>query len=362
MGAFLREVCHVFAGLPDRVVGSAAMASALHQQFVAVIRRRHLSRRTEKAYWLWIMAYLRFHRGSEGWRHPRTMGATEVEAFLSHLAVERKVAAATQNQALNAIVFLYKQVLEIDPGSFHAVRARPSRRLPTVLSRREVALVINEIPPPIRLIAELMYGGGLRVGEACAVRVMDIDLDRLQLVVRRGKGDKDRVTPLPERLVDPLRTLVDARRGRHDEVRDVERIANRTCLWPFQAKPDILSSHARPYKEVDCMKSVPGRLLHPGTGLGDDPDRTSRLRDQCPDPIKRTIMGDFDSVRAAQRCINSSAEIVWSHDHAAEVASDSEAQREGSHPTTDGVSGGGRRVGYEAPAADLWRRAVALPR
>jgi len=191
------------------------MASALHQQFVSVIRRRHLSRRTEKAYWLWIMAYLRFHRGSEGWRHPRSMGAAEVEAFLSHLAVERKVAAATQNQALNAIVFLYKQVLEIDPGSFHAARARPSRRLPTVLSRREVALVINEIPPPIRFIAELMYGGGLRVGEACAVRVMDIDLDRLQLVVRRGKGDKDRVTPLPERLVDPLRTLVDARRARH---------------------------------------------------------------------------------------------------------------------------------------------------
>ena len=143
------------------------------------------------------------------------MGAADVEAFLSHLAVERKVAAATQNQALNAIVFLYKQVLEIDPGSFHAVRARPSRRLPTVLSRREVTLVINEIPPPIRLIAELMYGGGLRVGEACSVRVMDIDLDRLQLTVRRGKGDKDRVTPLPERLVDPLQAIIDARRIRH---------------------------------------------------------------------------------------------------------------------------------------------------
>ena len=94
------------------------------------------------------------------------MGAAEVEAFLSHLAVERKVAAATQNQAMNAIVFLYKQVLEIDPGSFNAVRARPSRGLPTVLCRREVTLVMNEIPPPLRLIAVLMYSGGLRVGEA----------------------------------------------------------------------------------------------------------------------------------------------------------------------------------------------------
>jgi integron integrase len=208
-------MCHGRRDRPDRAVPSREMESTLHQQFVAVVRRRHLARRTEKAYWMWIMAFLRFHRGSDGWRHPRSMGAAEVEAFLSHLAVERNVAAATQNQALNAIVFLYKQVLEIDPGSFHAVRARPSRRLPTVLSRREVALVINEIPPPIRLIAELMYGGGLRVGEACSVRVMDIDLDRLQLTVRRGKGDKDRVTPLPERLVDPLQAIIDARRIRH---------------------------------------------------------------------------------------------------------------------------------------------------
>lgn len=109
---------------------------------------------------MWIIAYLRFHRVGEGWRYPSSMGAAEVEAFLSHLAVERKVAAATQNQALNAIVFLDRQVLEIDPGSFHAVRARPSRPLPVVPSLREVASVINEIPPPIRLIAEPCTVGG----------------------------------------------------------------------------------------------------------------------------------------------------------------------------------------------------------
>ena len=148
------------------------------------------------------MAFRRFHRGSDGWRHPRSMGAVEVDAFLSHLAVERKVAAATQNQALNAIVFLYKQALEIDPGSFRAVRARPSRRLPTVLSRREVVLVINAIPPPIRLLAVFMYGGGLRVGEACSVRVTDLYLEHLRLTVRRGKGYDDRVEP---RVAVPVR-------------------------------------------------------------------------------------------------------------------------------------------------------------
>ncbi len=187
----------------------------LHEDFIAVIRRKHYSRRTERTYWSWIMAFLRFHRGADGWRHPRAMGAAEVESFLTHLAVQRCVAAATQNQALNAVVFLYKQVLELDPGSFHAVRAKPSRRIPTVLSRREVCALLAEIAPPIRMIAEVMYGGGLRVGEACAVRVMDIDLDRLQLTVRRGKGNKDRITPLSERLIAPLRALIVARRALH---------------------------------------------------------------------------------------------------------------------------------------------------
>jgi site-specific recombinase XerD len=136
---------------------------SLRDDFVAVIRRKHYSLRTERTYWAWIMAFLRFHHTASGWRHPRSMGAAEIESFLSHLAVNRRVAASTQNQALNALVFLYKQVLEIDPGSFHAVRAKPSRRMPTVLSRREVHAVLAAVPAPIRPIAELMYGAGLRV-------------------------------------------------------------------------------------------------------------------------------------------------------------------------------------------------------
>lgn len=144
------------------------------------------------------------------------MGAAEIDAFLTFLAVDRGVAAATQNQALNAIVFLYRQVLEIDPGRFNAVRARPSSRLPTVLSRREVGAVFEQLATPVRWIAEVMYGGGLRVSEACAVRVMDVDLERLQVTVRRGKGDKDRVTLLPERLAPVLRRRIDARRLIHE--------------------------------------------------------------------------------------------------------------------------------------------------
>lgn len=118
LGVILQGKCVALAGPPNRVVGAPAMASALHQQLVSVLRRRHLSRRIEKADRLWIMAFLRFHRGNEGWRHLRSMWAAEVEAFLAHLAVEREVAAATQDQALDAIVLLCNQVLEIVPGPF----------------------------------------------------------------------------------------------------------------------------------------------------------------------------------------------------------------------------------------------------
>ena len=141
----------------------------LMEKFTAVMRRKHYALRTEKTYRHWIRAFLRFHRNARGWRHPSEMGAAEIESFLTHLAV-------TQNQALNAIVFLYKHVLGAEPGDFNAVRAKTPRRLPTVLSRREVHAVIEQIRPPIQLIVQVMYGGGLRLGEACSLRVKDVDL------------------------------------------------------------------------------------------------------------------------------------------------------------------------------------------
>ena len=146
----------------------------LLEKFTAVMRRKHYALRTEKTYRHWILAFLRFHRNARGWRHPSEMGAAEIESFLTHLAVDRRVAATTQNQALNAIVFLYKQVLGAEPGDFNAVRAKRPRRLPTVLSRREVHAVIEQIRPPIQLIVQVMYGGGLRLGEVCSLRMMDV--------------------------------------------------------------------------------------------------------------------------------------------------------------------------------------------
>jgi len=175
------------------------------------LRTRHYSVRTEKTYCYWIRFFIRFN----GVRHPSDMGAPEVRAFLEHLAVDRGVAAATQNQALNAIVFLYAKVLERPLGDIGKVtRACRPQRLPVVLTREEVLRVLEHLPGQARLIASLMYGAGLRVTEACRLRVQDIDFGREAITVRSGKGDKDRVTLLPSSLAAPLEARIEAiRRG-----------------------------------------------------------------------------------------------------------------------------------------------------
>ena len=136
------------------------------------------------------------------------MGAVEIEAFLTHLAVHDHVAASTQNQALAALLFLYQAVLEIELPTLEAVRAKRPERLPVVLSQGEVRAVLDRMRGTHRLMAELMYGSGLRVLECCRLRVKDVDLERHQIVVREGKGDKDRVVPLPKRCEGPLREQV----------------------------------------------------------------------------------------------------------------------------------------------------------
>src|SRR5262245_55415663 len=163
-------------------------------------RLRHLSVRTESSYVGWIRRFILFH----GKRHPQDMGAPEVLAFLTHLAAERRVDAKTQNQALSALLFLYRVILgrELE-GLDAAARARSSRPLPVVLSRDEVRAVLAQLPDPHRLIATILYGGGLRLLEGLRLRVKDLDLARRQLIVRGGKGDRDRRAPLPERLRDP---------------------------------------------------------------------------------------------------------------------------------------------------------------
>lgn len=173
----------------------------LREQFRNVIRLHRYSIRTEKTYWYWVRFYLRYHR----MRHPLEMGPAEVNEFLTWLAVKRNVAAATQNQALNALVFLYSKVLEQPLGDIgDAIRARKSIRIPTVLTHSEAVRIIALLKEPYGLLASLMYGSGLRVVEACRLRLKDIDFERQVITVYSGKGDKDRTTLLPTSLIEPL--------------------------------------------------------------------------------------------------------------------------------------------------------------
>ncbi|MHC4775915.1 MAG: integron integrase [Planctomycetota bacterium] len=176
----------------------------LLDQVRRTIRVRHYSRDTEKTYLHWIERFVRFHAGDGTWRHPQDLGAADVEAFLTDLAVRHKVAASTQNQALNAIIFLYRHVLAQELGNIDAVRAKRPRRMPVVLSRAEVVALFEQMHGPSRLMAQLMYGSGLRVSECCRLRVKDVDLDRMQITVRQGKGDKDRIVMLPQAICSAL--------------------------------------------------------------------------------------------------------------------------------------------------------------
>lgn len=167
------------------------------------IRLKHYSIRTEQAYVDWIKRYILFHDK----RHPQEMGKREVEQFLSHLAVERNVAASTQNQALSAILFLYKEVLEQDIGWLDNVeRAKRPARLPVVLTATEVRAVLAHLEGRHRLMANLLYGAGLRLMECVRLRVKDLDFEYRQITVRDGKGQKDRLTLLPDSLVGSLQT------------------------------------------------------------------------------------------------------------------------------------------------------------
>jgi integron integrase len=165
------------------------------------IRARHYSRSTEKAYVAWIRRFILFH----GKRHPAEMGEREIAQFLTSLASRARVSASTQNQALAALLFLYRNVLDRELDLLQGVvRAKERLRLPVVLSRREVAAVLSRLRGTVRLMASLMYGSGLRLMECCRLRLKDLDLPRREIVVRDGKGRKDRVTVVPEKLVKPL--------------------------------------------------------------------------------------------------------------------------------------------------------------
>jgi integron integrase len=228
----------------------------LLEQVSDVIRLKHYSYKTEKSYVNWIKRYILFHNK----RHPREMGGKEIEEFLTHLAVEENVAASTQNQALNAILFLYKEVLkqELDL-KVDAVRAKRSRYLPTVLTKEEVLAIINNLSGVYQLVVKLLYGTGLRQTECLQLRVKDLDFPQQQLTIRDTKGMESRVTMLPTSLIEELQFHLQIVKRQHQQ--DLEKgygsvylpfalerkykNADREWIWQFVFPSDRISQDPR---------------------------------------------------------------------------------------------------------------------
>jgi integron integrase len=227
----------------------------LMDQVRSTLRVHHYSLRTEESYLHWIKRFILFH----GKRHPKDMGKNEITEFLSDLATRKNVAASTQNQALSAILFLYKKVLDIEPGWIdHVVRARKPRRLPVVLSREVVISLLNQLHGSRKLIAFLIYGSGLRLMEAAQLRIKDLNLEHSQLIVRAGKGNKDRVTMIPDSLQKPLRDQLELARRFYD-------------LDRMEASPGVELPYALERKYPNAGKEWPWFWVFPAKNRSKDP-------------------------------------------------------------------------------------------
>lgn len=239
------------------------------------LRIKHYSLRTERSYLAWIRNFILFHHK----RHPRDMAAAEVEAFLSYLAVDRGVSPSTQNQALHALLFLYKEVLLIDlPWLDGIVRAKPSRHLPVVLSVREVHALFAAIPhPTLNLFVRLLYGTGMRLMEGLRLRVKDLDFSRNAIVIRDGKGSKDRVTVLPQSLKNSLQKQVENALERHQA--DLAQGLGHTAL------PYALAN-----KYPKASAEAPWQYIFPADNLSIDPLTKRQGRHHLdPKRIQRTV-------------------------------------------------------------------------
>jgi integron integrase len=226
-----------------------------------LIRLKHYSIRTEKSYLSWIIRYIDFHNN----RDPKEMANPEIEAFLSHLAVDLKVSASTQNQAFNALLFLYKEVLKKElADSIDAIRAKKPKRLPTVMTKDETMKVISAIPADHQLMVKLIYGGGLRLMECLRLRVKDIDFENNQILIRDAKGMKDRITMLPDSLKPSLREHLERVKLLHQN--------------------DLARGYGRVYLPYALERKYPNASLEwgwqyvfPAKGLSKDP-RTGEVR------------------------------------------------------------------------------------
>ena len=233
------------------VHGQSASPPRLLDQVRQQARLRHLARSTERAYLSWIRRFVHFH----GLTHPRLLGEREVKAFLTDLAVQRHVAASTQNQALAALLFLYRAVLEMPLDEVSGVvRARLPKRVPTVLSAEEVIRILDLLTGDRWMVAMLLYGSGLRLLEALRLRVKDVDIGRRSLTIRAAKGAKDRMTMLPDRLLEPLERALHHRR----QIHAVEVEAGRGC---------VQLPHAFARKHPAAERSWSWQWVFPASGL-----------------------------------------------------------------------------------------------
>jgi len=230
-------------------------------QVANACRVKHLAYRTEQSYVAWVKRFILFHDK----RHPQGMGPPEVRAFLTHLARNRRVAASTQNQALNALVFMYREVLRRDPGEFGEFQpAKRPKRLPTVLTRDEVQRVLTHLSGTYGLMARLLYGSGMRLMECVRLRIKDVDFAAGTITVRGGKGDKDRVTILPEAIRQQLHDHIERLRGLHAQDRE-------------ENLPGVELPHAFAVKSPNAGTSWPWQWAFPASTPSRDP-RSGILR------------------------------------------------------------------------------------
>jgi len=229
-------------------VPTAPKPKPLLDQVREAVRLKHYSRSTEDTYHNWVKRFILFHNR----RHPKDMGAPEITAFLTHLAVEENVAASTQRQALSAIIFLYREVLQQELEALpDVVRAKQPQRLPVVLTKAEVQAVLRHVPNEYQVMAKLLYGSGLRLMECVRLRVKDLDFAQQLIVVRDGKGMKDRVTMLPDQLRTPLETHL--LQVKHLHTQDLERGYGAVYL-PFALERKYPNAH-KEWREAGNMSS-----------------------------------------------------------------------------------------------------------
>lgn len=241
--------------LPSTNPGRTEDKPRLLDQVRACIRAKHYSLRTEEAYVDWIRRFILFHAK----RHPRGMALAEIQAFLTYLAVERHVSASTQNQAKAALLFLYSEVLQVElPWLSGIVQAKQSPRLPVVLTPGEVRALLDQMEGVLRLVARLLYGTGMRLMEALRLRVKDVDFERREIIIRCGKGAKDRVTMLPESLVGDLKSHLE----------DVEALHGRDLA---EGGGDVYLPHALEEKFKSASRAWGWQWVFPAARRSVDP-------------------------------------------------------------------------------------------